>query len=143
MTKEFLYSFISKYKLTVLATISEENNPESALVGFAVTPDLQIIFDTVKTSRKYQNLLKNSSISFVIGWDNEQTVQYEGVAKIPSDAELETLLPNYFKVFPEGVDRKKNLKDLVYFCVKPLWIRYCDFNAPSNIEELYFENQNK
>jgi uncharacterized pyridoxamine 5'-phosphate oxidase family protein len=138
MTKDFLYSFISKHKLTVLATISEDNIPESALVGFAVTPDLQLIFDTVKTSRKYKNLLRNPAISFVIGWDNEQTVQYEGEAKIPNDTELENLLPYYYKVYPDGIDRKKNLKDLVYFCVKPNWIRYSNFNFPANIEEITF-----
>lgn len=85
MTKEFLYDFISKHRLTVLATISENNMPEAALVGFAITPDLEIIFDTVKTSRKYKNLLKNPAISFVVGWDGEQTVQYEGIARIPAD----------------------------------------------------------
>src|SRR6478736_387842 len=113
MTKGFLYNFISKHKLAVLAT-SSENKPEAALVGFAITPDLEIIFDTVTTSRKYKNLLKNPAISFVIGWTNEQTVQYEGVARIPSDKELENLLPHYFKVFPDGIDRKENWKDLVY-----------------------------
>jgi uncharacterized pyridoxamine 5'-phosphate oxidase family protein len=138
MTNDFLHSFISKYKLAVLSTISRDNIPESALVGFAVTPDLHLIFDTVKTSRKYKNLLINPAISFVIGWDNEQTVQYEGKAKIPYDTELENLLPYYFKVYPDGIDRKENLKDLVYFCVKPIWIRYSDFNFPVNIEELTF-----
>ena len=136
MTKEFLYSFISKNKLTVLATISESNIPESALVGFAITPDLKIIFDTVKTSRKYRNLLNNPTISFVIGWDNEETVQYEGIAKIPTDNELEVMLPCYFKVFPGGKDRKENWRDLVYFCVEPKWIRYSNFNDPVKIEEI-------
>lgn len=135
MTKEFLYDFISKHRLTVLATISENNMPEAALVGFAITPDLEIIFDTVKTSRKYKNLLKNPAISFVVGWDGEQTVQYEGIARIPADKQLENLLPYYFKVHPDGIDRKENQKELVYFCVKPKWIRYADFDT-KKIEEI-------
>ncbi|MEX6690868.1 pyridoxamine 5'-phosphate oxidase family protein [Danxiaibacter flavus] len=135
MTKDFLYRFISKHKLTVLATVSGDNIPQTALVGFAITPDLEIIFDTVTTSRKYKNLLRNPAISFVIGWDSEQTVQYEGTAKIPTDTELEKLSPYYFKAFPDGINRKENWKDLVYFYVKPKWIRYSDFDT-NTIEEI-------
>ncbi|MBI3235875.1 MAG: pyridoxamine 5'-phosphate oxidase family protein [Bacteroidetes bacterium] len=108
MTKEYLYNFISKHKFAVLSTVSEENKPESAVVGIAVTKDLKIFFDTVSTSRKYQNLLKIPSIAFVIGWDDARTVQYE------------------------------EWKDIAYFCVEPKWIRYSDFTIPQYIEELTF-----
>jgi len=137
MTTAFLHDFITQDRLAVLATISEKNIPEAALVGFAITPELEIIFDTVKSSRKYHNLLKNPAISFVIGWENEKTVQYEGIAKIPIDSELEKLLPYYFKVYPDGKYRRENWKDLVYFSVKPKWIRYSDFNT-NRIEEIEF-----
>lgn len=43
-----------------------------------MTPELEIIFDTVKSSRKFQNLMSNSISSFVVGWTGEITVQYEG-----------------------------------------------------------------
>jgi uncharacterized pyridoxamine 5'-phosphate oxidase family protein len=113
--KEFIYKFISKYKYAVLSTVTRKNIPESALVGFAVTRDLRIIFDTVTTSRKYKNLLNNSSIAFVIGWDHEQTIQYKGTAKIPTKRELDALLKVYFKVFPDGRQRKETWKDIAYF----------------------------
>ncbi|HEY1871244.1 MAG TPA: pyridoxamine 5'-phosphate oxidase family protein [Chitinophagaceae bacterium] len=138
MTTTFLYDFISKYKYAVLSTVTVDNFPESAYVGFAVTRDLKIIFDTVSTSRKYLNLNNNPSISFVIGWDNYQTIQYEGTAKIPTTTELDDLLQTYFNVFPDGIERKENWKDLVYFCVEPKWIRYSDFNIPQKIEEKTF-----
>ncbi len=80
MTKEFIYNFIKQHKLAVVSTLSIDNKPEAALVGFAISEDLEIVFDTVKTSRKYQNLLQNSAVAVVIGWDNETTVQYEGIA---------------------------------------------------------------
>src|SRR5450432_3003752 len=101
MTKEFLYNFIRQHKFGVLATVSPDNVPESAYVGIAVTPDLKIIFDTVSDTRKYNNLLLNPNISFVIGWDKEQTIQYEGITKIPDTNGLDKLLQTYFAVFPE------------------------------------------
>ena len=137
MTTEFLYNFISKYKYAVLSTIAKENRPEAALVGIAVTPDLTIIFDTVSTSRKYKNLIENPSIAFVIGWDSEQTIQYEGIAKIPTTEELDKLLEIYFKVFPDGKERKETWENIAYFCVEPKWVRYSDFSN-QKIEEYKF-----
>jgi general stress protein 26 len=139
MTKEFLYDFISRYSLTVLGTVNEYSSHETALVGFVVTPDLSIFFDTVKTSRKYHNLLANPNISFVFGWDGGQTVQYEGKARIPNGQEMEALLLKYFEVFPDGKDRNKNWKDIAYFVVDPKWIRYSDFSEPVKIQELKFD----
>jgi hypothetical protein len=52
MTKVDIYQFIAKQKLAVLGTLSSGGSPQSALVGIAVTPELEIIFDTVKSSRK-------------------------------------------------------------------------------------------
>lgn len=136
MTTDFLYSFISKHKFVVLSTVSEDNKPESAVVGIAVTKDLKIFFDTVCTSRKYQNLLKNPSVSFVIGWDNAQTVQYKGIARIPDESELGELLEIYFSIFPDGRERYETWNDIAYFIVEPKWIRYSDFSIPQTIEEI-------
>ena len=58
MTQDFLYDFISRHKLAVIASLSAEDFPQSALVGFAVASDLRIIFDTLTDSRKYQNLIE-------------------------------------------------------------------------------------
>src|SRR5216684_4378958 len=82
-TKRELYDFINEHKLGVLATVSSLNLPEAAVVGIAVTTDLEIVFDTIGTSRKSQNLRLNPRIAFVVGWDDEITVQYEGEADEP------------------------------------------------------------
>ena len=65
MTKVELFDFISRRKLGVLGYLSIQGAPRSALVGIAVTAELEIIFDTVSSSRKYGNLLANPSASFV------------------------------------------------------------------------------
>jgi hypothetical protein len=88
MTRAELYAFISRHKLGVLGYLSPVGTPQSALVGIAVTPELEIIFDTVNSSRKYSALLRNPAASFAIGWTGEVTVQYEGFAFQPGGEEL-------------------------------------------------------
>jgi len=65
----------------VLTTATNSGQPEAALVGFAVTSALEIIFDTVRSSRKYPNLKENPRVAFVAGCTTEITVQYEGEAE--------------------------------------------------------------
>jgi hypothetical protein len=79
-------------------------------------PAFEIIFDTVKSSRKYPNLIARHRCSFVIGWAGEQTVQYEGEARL---------------TWP----------GIVYFVVRPKWIRYSDFDqTPPLIREFTFDS---
>jgi pyridoxine/pyridoxamine 5'-phosphate oxidase len=141
MTKAEIYEFIAKHKLAVLGTISPQGMPQSALVGIAVTPELEIIFDTVKSSRKYHNLIANPNCSFVIGWTGEITVQYEGQAHMPSGAVLERYQQEYFEQWPDGPSRL-TWPSIVYFVVRPRWIRHSDFDQnPPEIQE-YIADRN-
>jgi len=138
MTKDFVYEFIKRYRLAVISTHSLNNKPEAALVGMAISTDLEIVFDTVKTSRKYQNLLKNPSVAVVIGWDNETTVQFEGIATELNGADAPYYKEIYFEVYPDGRERDKTWPDIVHFKITPKWIRYSNFNDPVMIEEMTF-----
>jgi general stress protein 26 len=139
MTKEFLFEFIKQNKFAVVSTISVNRMPQSACVGIAVTPDLKLLFDTTMDSRKYENLKHTPLVSFVIGWENAITVQYEGIAvHIPKDS-IDEKFNTYFEVFPDGLDRNKNWKNITYFMVEPTWIRYSDFNeVVPKIDEMHF-----
>lgn len=138
MTEGDLYRFIAQCKLGVLGTIGSTHTPQSALVGIAVTPQLEIIFDTVKSSRKYGNLIARPACSFAIGWAGEQTVQYEGEAEEPSGASLERYQRVYFHAWPDGPSRL-SWPGIVYFVVRPKWIRYSDFDQnPPFIREFAF-----
>lgn len=135
-----LYTFITKFRLGVLGTVSDNNTPQSALVGFAVTPGLELIFDTVKNSRKYPNLTSRPSSSFVIGWSGEQTVQYEGEAQELRPPDLERYQKIYFEVWPE-CRAHLTWPGIVYFLVHPTWIRYSDFDqSPPFSREFTFRN---
>ena len=138
MTEVDLYNFIARNKLGVLGSIGDRKAPQSALVGIAVTPQLEIIFDTVKSSRKYRNLITRATCSFVIGWAGEQTVQYEGEAEELSGATLERCQKVYFQAWPDGPSRL-SWPGIVYFVVRPRWIRYSDFDQnPPLIQEFTF-----
>jgi len=136
MTKDFIYNFIKQHNLAVLSTLSEEHKPEAALIGFAISEDLEIVFDTVKTSRKYPNLLQNPFVAVVIGWDNETTVQYEGIATELSGPEADYYKDIYFEVYPDGRERAVTWPHIVHFKITPKWIRYSNFNDPVVIEEM-------
>ena len=127
ITKRDIYDFTAKHKLGVLGTTGPENRPQSSLVGIAVTPGLDIIFDTVKTSRKYRNLIVRSDCSFAIGWDGEQTAQYEGKATELGGSDLDRLQGIYFATWPE-CRAHLSWPNIVYFVVRPHWIRYSDFD---------------
>jgi pyridoxine/pyridoxamine 5'-phosphate oxidase len=140
MTHEDLHRFITQCKLGVLATVSSSGTPQSALMGVAVTPQLEVIFDTVKSSRKYANLNARPACSFVFGWANEQTVQYEGEAEELDGSELRRCQDVYFRVWPDGPTRL-TWQGIVYFLVKPKWIRYSDYDQnPPLILEFVFSS---
>ncbi len=87
---------------------------------------------------KYENLRSNPQTAFVIGWDNDITVQYEGIAIELKGEELKecqnihvTKLPKAKKFMDTDVIR--------HFKVVPKWIRYSDLSAsPWKVFEVKF-----
>lgn len=137
MDQSALYSFLRHSRLGVLASVYE-GTPQSALVGIAVTPQLEIIFDTVRNSRKYRNLHATSACSFVIGWSGEQTVQYDGEARELAPPALAVYQDIYFDAWPE-CRAHLTWPGITYFAVRPSWIRFSDFDqAPPAIVEFTF-----
>ena len=139
MTRGDLLKFMISQKLGVLGSLSSRGEPQAALVGIAVTPDLEVIFDTVASSRKYSNLRANPAASFVIGLGDpgtgERTVQFEGLARQPEGAELARYQQVYFAAWPDGPQRL-SWPGIAYFVVRPAWIRYSDYDQnPPLIEE--------
>ena len=138
MDRAAIFQFLSQRRYAVISSLSKNGVPQSALIGIAVSPNLEIIFDTVKSSRKYPNLITNPRCSLVIGWENEQTLQYEGIATEPTGDELAHYQKIYFATWPDGPARL-SWPGLVHLVVRPTWLRYSDFNqSPPQISELTF-----
>jgi hypothetical protein len=98
-TRADILEFMRGHSLAVQASVSASNSPQAAVVGFMVTDDFELFFDTLESTRKVSNLRQNSRVAFVIGGltnGDERTVQYEGIADEPRGLELERLKECYF-----------------------------------------------
>ncbi|HTU35679.1 MAG TPA: pyridoxamine 5'-phosphate oxidase family protein [Candidatus Acidoferrum sp.] len=133
-----LLEFLRLHRLAVQASVFAASRPQAAIVGFAVSEQFEIVFDTLGSTRKAENLRRNSHIALVIGgWlsGDECTVQYEGEADEPTGAERARIVEVYYATYPDGRERA-NWLGLTYFRVKPTWIRYSDYNRnPPEIVE--------
>jgi general stress protein 26 len=139
MTTRELLEFMRTQRLAVQASVSPAGAAQAAVVGIAVSDELEIVFDTLETTRKVHNLRRNERIALVLGGlspGDERTVQYEGVADEPGGTERERIKGIYYDAWPDGAARA-TWPGLVYVRVRPTWIRFSDFNCdPPQIVEL-------
>ena len=119
----------------MIASVAADGSPQSALVGIATSAQLEIVFDTLATTRKYANLIARPRCSLVIGWTGEQTVQLDGDAKLPTGAELERYRELYFESWPDARERL-SWPGIAHIVVTPRWIRFSDFDQrPPLVQE--------
>jgi hypothetical protein len=127
-----LVAFIRAHKWGVVASTGPSGEAQAAVVGVAVTDDLEVVFDTLGSTRKAANLRRDPRIAVVIGWDEAQTVQLEGVADEPAGAELARIQAAYFAAFADGPTRLA-WPGITYFRVRPRWLRISDFRGPEPV----------
>ena len=137
LQKNTLVEFIRARGLGVVSTVSQSGAPEAALVNLVVTDAAELIFYALQDTRKCANLRRNPKIAAVIGWDDEKTLQYEGVADEPTGYELEQLKQIYAAARPDaGVQMR--WPGVTYFRVRPKWARLSDYSMRWSVEELVF-----
>lgn len=135
MTRAELLSFLRRHRYAIQASTTAGGSPQAAVIGIAVSAQLEIVFDTLGTSRKATNLRRDPRVALVVGWDEEQTVQLEGTADEPSGDELALLKGVYFEQFPDGTERQL-WPDITYFRVRIGWARYSDFRVGGAVTEV-------
>jgi len=128
-----LYELIRASHHAVIATAGA-GGPEAALMDIAVTPELEIIFETTDATRKIRNMQDDPRVAFVIGWTDNQTLQYEGIADEPLGREQERILTQYFTAFPQKLSHRY-WPGNHYFRVRPQWVRFSNYNSPRLVEE--------
>ena len=136
MNKPSFHVFMVEHRYGVVSSISSTGTPQSALVGIAVTDQLEIVFDTLRSTRKYRNLMARPACSVVLGFPGEKTLQLEGNAMEPEGAERTRYQEAYFLTWPDGRDRI-GCTGMTYLVVRPTWIRFSDFDQrPPLIQEI-------
>jgi pyridoxine/pyridoxamine 5'-phosphate oxidase len=140
MQRAELLAFLREHRLAVQASVGRDGAPQAAVVGIAISDELEVVFDTLTSTRKYENLVADPRIALVIGWDQGKTAQIEGVVDFPTGAELERIRECYFVAYPDGRDRLA-WPGITHARVRPRWIRYSDFTCePPRIIELSHES---
>jgi len=142
LTREILRDFMSRHRLAVIATASGDGQPEAALINIAVTPELDIIFETTSATRKFPNLEMNPRVSLVIGWQGDKTLQLDGMVEELESTAYEKLTPTFFSAFPEKSSHEYWPGNL-YFRVRPYWFRLSAYGVSPKVEELQIANAPK
>ncbi len=130
-----LIPFLRGARHGVVASVSEQSSPQAAVVGLAVSDQLEMVFDTLGSTRKAANLRRDPRAAIVIT-RGSATAQIEGVADEPQGAELERVRAVYLDAFPDGEERA-SWPGITWFRVRPSWIRTTDFGTdPPRVTEL-------
>ena len=103
-------------------------------MGFALTPASEVVFDTLSTSRKAVNLARNPAAALVIGWDDNISLQIEGIARRPVGEDLASAKAAYFHEWLDGRARE-NWPNIAYVVVRPKWMRYSNYSGAPVVEE--------
>jgi PPOX class probable F420-dependent enzyme len=127
MTRSQLIRFVQRQRLGVVSSLGADGAPQSAVVGIATSEAGEIVFDTLGASRKARNLRRDPRVSLVV-WENERTVQLDGLADEPTGTELDRLREAYFAAYPDGRARQA-WPGLTHFRIVPTWGRFSDFEA--------------
>jgi pyridoxine/pyridoxamine 5'-phosphate oxidase len=136
VTPAEILGLIRRYRLAVVSTVATDGAPQGAVVGFAISDTLEIVFDTLASTRKHQNLKRDPRAALVIGWDDELTFQIDGRADFPTGEELLRMQACYFTLHPDGRDRL-SWPGITYVRVRPTLIRMSDFKQdPPRIIEV-------
>jgi hypothetical protein len=136
--KPEMLAYMRRHKLAVVATIAADGSPQSALVGVGTTEELEVVFDTLSTTRKHANLQRDRRIAVTFSGPDEQTLQYEGVALPVSLAGSDDVYRQaYYEAWPDGRQRVQ-WQNLVYWRVVPRWARYSDYDRGPLIVELHW-----
>ncbi|MEI6327556.1 MAG: pyridoxamine 5'-phosphate oxidase family protein [Candidatus Roizmanbacteria bacterium] len=120
-------TYLGNHHLAVISTANIQGAPQSAVIGYSCTGDLEIVFTTYADSRKVINLKKNPRVSLVIGWDGGRTLQYEGEAHLVVGAQAVKLEEFHYNIVPTAAKYTQPKKQILYK-ITPKWIRLTDFH---------------
>lgn len=151
MTKEeikyHVLKFLKSHSTLVLASISNDLEPEAATVYFVCDDDFNLYFMTPAKTKKADNLKTNGKVAFVIGCGPEIiTVQGGGMAIELPKREMEIFYEIIKKVVLESVTQWPILQlakgGYCMFKITPSWMSYLNLdkkNYPDIANKEYYK----
>lgn len=137
-TKQEIFDFITAQPRMVLSTVTKDGASSSAIMGFGVTENFEIVFGTFEYMRKVENMHLNPMVSIVTGFDQTGTIQYEGTVRQLEGPEVDRYAEYHFAKHPRS-RRYKNEPGQIYFLITPTWIRFTEVTyTPWKVTELSF-----
>lgn len=121
-------AFTAANPLGVVSTFDPERGPEAALVSFAVTVDGSVLFNARADSRKVANLGRDGRVALVVGCTGPLSVQVEGVATLPTDAERPGWSADFARHFPRS---RAFDPEFIVLRARPHWLRVYDTSTPT------------
>ena len=139
-TKSEVLAYMRLHRFAVVATIGADGSPQASLVNIASTSELEVVFDTLTTSRKHGNLQRDARIAVTFSGPDEQTLQLEGIAKPVSltDSLDHDTREAYYEIWPDGRDRV-NLPTLAIWRIEPRWARYSDYARGPLVADFHWD----
>lgn len=140
-SKSDVLAYMRLHRYAVVATIGADGGPQSSLVSIASTDALEIVFDTLSSSRKHANLQRDHRIAATFSGPDEQTLQIEGIAlPVASTGSADYAYREaYYDIWPDGRDRAL-LPDVVYWRIAPRWARYSDYFRGPLLAEFHWDD---
>jgi pyridoxine/pyridoxamine 5'-phosphate oxidase len=131
--------FADSQMLGVVASVNKNGQPEAALVAISETPNLDFIFGTANTSRKYKNIKNNPRVAVVLGYEVAEgiTIQIEGLATEMVGDESSRCRDIHMKKNPRSV-KYASRSDQRWFKIKPTWLRYTNLKEAQGEFEINF-----
>lgn len=126
--------FMKSQPLCVIATVGADGKPESAIVGFSHTEQLNIIIGTSKKSRKYANVTQNPHVSIVIG-NQMAEVQYEGDIEVLAEGDYKEMVENVHIAKLPGAAEYREDPNQAYMKVTPTWVRFLKHGEGGGVQE--------
>jgi pyridoxine/pyridoxamine 5'-phosphate oxidase len=77
--KSELLVYMRQHTLAVLSSRSADGAPQGALIGIAVSDSMEVVFDTLSTSRKHGNLARDPRVAVTFAGPDERTLQLRWV----------------------------------------------------------------
>src|SRR5690348_10477842 len=98
LTRDELLGYLRARNVMAVSSIGPNGAPQAAIVGYGVSDALELVFDTLSSTRKYANLVKDPRVALIVGWD-DTTLQLQGTADFPAGDELERMRQVYFNAY--------------------------------------------